>query len=46
MEREEGEELTSGRDDDGDNQAINTKHTSHNDRYNGLHDQLRPHDTH
>lgn len=38
--------VNSRTDDDGDDEAVNTKHTSHNHRNDRLHHQLRPHHPH
>ena len=39
-------QLTSCTDNDCDNQTIDTQDTSHNNGDDGLHDELRAHDTH
>lgn len=41
-----GRRLTVGGDDDGDDEAIDTKHTSHDHGDDGLHDELGTHHTH
>jgi hypothetical protein len=33
-------------DDDGDDEPVDTEHTSHDHGHDGLHDELRPHHTH
>ena len=38
--------LTSCGDDDGNNEPVDSQHTSHDNWDNGLHDQLWPHDSH
>ena len=38
--------LTASADDDGDDQPVDTEHTSHDDGHDRLHDQLRTQDTH
>ena len=41
-----GFRVNAGADDDGDDQAVDSQHSGHNNRNDGFHDQLRSHDAH